>query len=123
MTVSRQRLRISTDTGSFSDTGPAFTGGIVQVRWVPTTADTGGDLALTLLSKEGDAGWTFYNDADCLGAGFTRVPMQPVHGYSGTDTGSNGRNPIVGAGDRIRATVTPGGAAVVGDVYIWTYTG
>ena len=123
MTLSRQRLHVDTDTGTFSDTGPYFYGGIMQMRWVPQTPDTGADLDVSLLSKEGDSGWTFYSDNDCLGAEFTRVPMQPVHGYSGTDTGSNGRVPIVGAGDRIRATVTPGGAAVIGDLYIWTYSG
>jgi hypothetical protein len=31
--------------------------------------------------------------------------------------------PVVAAGDHLRVRVTPGGGAVVGDLYIWMYTG
>jgi hypothetical protein len=100
-------------------------GSIVQMRWAPETGDTGGDLLIALLPKANDTGggWVFYDDNDCLGAGFTKVPLQPGHGPDGTDTGVDQYHPIVAAGDRLRIKVTPGGSAVVGDLYIWTYQG
>ena len=123
--ISRQRFAINTDTGSQGDTGPVFMGSIVQMRWAPATGDTGGDLLMALLPKAGDTGegFVFFNDNDCLGAGFNRVPLQPAHASDGFDTGVDQYHPIVGAGDRLRIKVTPGGAAVVGNLYIWTYTG
>lgn len=125
MAVERQRLRINTDTGAGGDTGPSFFGAIQQMRWVPTTGDTGGDLLLALLPIAGDTGggYVFYSDNDCLGSAFTKVPLQPGHASDGFDTGVDQYFPIVAAGDRIRAKATPGGTAIVGDLYIWTYTG
>jgi hypothetical protein len=124
--LSRQKYDVSTDTGVWTDTGPAFSGGVVQMRWEPVTGDTGGDLQISLLSELGadtGNGIIVYDDNDCLGADFMKVPMQPAHGPDGSDTGVDDYAPIVAAGDRLRVKVTPGGAAVVGRLYIWTYSG
>jgi hypothetical protein len=124
--MQRQIFEINTDTGTQGDTGPSFHGAIAQMRWNPTTVDTGADLSVALLPKAGDTGdgWIFYNDNDCLGANFVRVPSQHVHDIDGNaemaDTGTSvSPHPIVAAGDRLRIKVTPGGAAVAGRLYIW----
>ena len=123
--MQRQIFEIDTDTGTQGDTGPSFFGEIAQMRWNPTTGDTGGDLLVALLPKQGDTGdgWEFYNDNDVLGTNFVRAPRQPQHGSDGAadpaDTGAAFGVPIVGAGDRLRVKVIPGGAAVVGRLYIW----
>jgi TPP-dependent 2-oxoacid decarboxylase len=106
-------------------------GEISQMRWVPTTADTGADLQVGLHIRHGDTGiadtgdgWLFYNVTDCLGTQFTKVPTQPMHGSDGSadpaDTGAQFGAPIVTCGDRIRVKVIPGGSACVGRLYIWT---
>lgn len=122
----RQIFEVNTDTGTWGDTGPAFTGQIMQMRWNPTTADTGADLAVALLPRSNDTGdgWEFFNDNDCLGVDFVRVPSQHVHDISGAaemaDTGTSvAPAPVVAAGDRLRVKITPGGAACVGRLYIW----
>lgn len=126
MPMTRQLFNVSTDTGTWGDTGPAFNGTVMQMHWNPSTADTGADLAISLLPRSGDTGdgWLIYNDNDCLGADFTRAPRQPMHGADGAadpaDTGAAFGVPIVAAGDRLRIKVTPGGAAVAGRLYIWT---
>ena len=121
MSTSRQIFEINTDTGSQKVTGPSFTGAIMQMRWSPTTADTGADLLVSLLPRAADSGdgFLFYNDNDCLGSGFTRVPLQPAHSSDGFDTGVDQYHPIVAAGDRLQVEVIPGGAAVVGSLFIW----
>jgi len=124
--ISRQRFNVNTQSGVWTDTGPAFMGGIMQMRWDPSTPDTGADLELSLLSEDASDtgnGIVFYSDNDCLGADFMKVPLQPGHASDGTDTGVDQYFPIVSAGDRIRVRVTPGGAAVVGTLHLWTYTG
>lgn len=123
--MQRLNFNINTDTGTQGDTGPNIHGAIMQMRWSPTTGDTGGDLQLALLPKSGDTGdgFVFYQDNDCLGANFTRVPRQPGHSSDGTDTGVDEYHPIVAAGDRIRVKVTPGGASVAGRLYVWVYEG
>jgi hypothetical protein len=124
--MQRHFFNVSTDTGTYGDTGPAFFGSIMQMRWNPTTADTGADLAISLLPKMGDTGdgWLIFNDNDCLGADFVRAPRQSMHGADGApdpaDTGAAFGVPIASAGDRLRIKVTPGGAAVAGRLYIWT---
>ena len=121
--MQRQLFNINTDTGTQGDTGPSFHGEIAQMRWNPTTADTGADLRIDLLPKAGDTGdgWTIWNDNDCLGTNFTKVPIQPKHQSDGFDTGAAVDDaPIVAAGDRLRVKVTPGGAACAGRLYIWT---
>lgn len=121
MTMQRQRFDLSGSSSPFSDTGPSFYGAIMQMRWYPATADTGGDLAIDLMLNSADTGeaMTIYNDNDCLGAAFTRVPVQNQHHSDGLDTGA-GDGPIVAAGERLRIRITPGGAAVAGKLYIWT---
>lgn len=120
--IERQIFQVSTDTGTWGDTGPHFFGEIAQVRWNPTTVDTGADLRLDLLPKDGDTGdgWTVYNDNDCLGANFTKVPTQPQAHSDGADTGASLDVPVVAAGDRLRVKVTPGGAEVAGRLYVYT---
>lgn len=120
--IHRHIFEVNTDTGTWGDTGKVFTGEVMQMHWNPDTADTGGDLSLALLPKENDTGdgFIFYNDNDCLGANFVKVPLQPGHASDGTDTGVDEYFPVVSAGDRLRVKVTPGGAAVVGRLYVWT---
>ena len=129
MVMHRQRLRIAAASAGANsgETGPAFHGAIRQMRWLPTTPDTGADLQLSLLPLSGDTGdgWTFFSQADCLGVQFTKCPMQPMHGSDGqpdpADTGSAYGVPIFGAGDRIRAKAIAGGnAAITGRLLIWT---
>ena len=119
--MQRQRFDVSTDTGHWTDTGPSFSGAILQMGWSPSTPDTGGDLQITLMPVPGDtgAGWSIYNNNDCLGSDFLQALRQPQHGSDGAaDTGHFA--PIAAAGDRLRVKVTPGGAAVVGKLYVWT---
>ena len=121
MTHIRQSFQVDTDTGTQTLVGGSFHGEITQMRWAPSTADTGADLALGLDPNASDTGdgWLFYNNNDVLGSGFTIVPMQSVStNLDGTtDTGAA---PIVSAGDRLRVTVTPGGAACAGTLYVWS---
>jgi hypothetical protein len=94
------------------------------MRWVPTTADTGADLQIALLPKQGDTGdgWLFVDDTDCLGVQFTRVPFQQRYGADGSsDTGND--VPVIAAGDRLRVKVIPGGAACAGRLYVWSWNG
>ena len=122
--MQRQLFNISGGSSPFSDTGPSFHGAILQMRWYPTTADTGGDLAIDLMPSAdiADTGqaYTFYDDNDCLGVAFTKVPTQPAHQADGLDTGADLNVPIIAAGDRLRIRITPGGAAVAGKLYVWS---
>lgn len=120
MAMQRLLFNVSTDTGRAVYTSAPIFGGLIQQRWVPDTADTGGDLKLTLLYKAGSDtgdGWAFYNNNDCLGAQFTDVPSQHVHDGDGLDTGNDGMAAIAFAGESLKVEVTPGGAAVVGRLY------
>ena len=125
--MKRYIFQINTDTGTQGDTGKdGVFGEIAQIHWNPTTADTGGDLKVALLPRQGDTGDGFeiLNNADCLGANFNRVPRQVTHDISGApdvmDTGTPADpTPYFGAGDRLRVKVIPGGAAVVGRLYVW----
>ena len=117
----RTRFDVNTDTGTWTDTG-WLSGQLEQIAWKPTTGDTGADLALYLLPTVGDTGdgIEIYNNNDCLGADFVQAPRQPAHDAAGLDTGVDQYVPIVGAGDRLRVKVTPGGAAVAGTLYVWS---
>jgi hypothetical protein len=125
MPLRRQIFEVDTDTGTWTDTGPSFHGAIQQMAWNPDTVDTGADLSIWLIPKNGDTGDNIlvYSEIDCLGADFLRVPLQPGHSPDGSDTGVDQYFPIVSAGERLRIRVTPGGAAVSGRLYIWSYTG
>lgn len=121
--ITRQRFNINTDTGTAGDTGPNFSGEIMQMAWVPTTGDTGADLYVALLpvdTTDTAGGLTVYNDADCLGSSFLRKPVIPGFTSDGLDTGVDDYFPVVAAGDRLRIKVTPAGAAVVGTLFVWT---
>jgi hypothetical protein len=118
----RLAFTVSTDTGTQGDTGPALNGTIRQCRWSPTTADTGADLYLALLTQMGDTagGMAIVNDPDCLGTGFTRQSAMNQVSVDGLDTGhSLSDAPFVAAGERPRLKVTPGGAAVAGKLYLY----
>ena len=117
---SRQVFIINTDTGTQGDTGPPFSGEIHQMRWYPTTADTGADLVVMLRPEDDDtgSGWIFYNNNDVLGTQFTIAPrMSITTNIDGTT--DTGWGTIMGAGDRLRVKVTPGGAACVGKLWVW----
>lgn len=119
--MTRQLYEVDTDTGTWGDTGPPVIGELKQVRWNPTTADTGADLKLAVLPRSGDTGdgFEFFNDNDCLGANFNRVPVQANHHSDGFDTGAAQESRIAFCGDRPRVKVIPGGAAVVGRLYLY----
>ena len=121
--MQRMSFDVSTDTGTWTDSGPSFTGEIAQARWDVTTADTGADLAIYLQPRPGDTGngVLLVSDNDCLGADFTRCWLQPSHNTAGNaiDTGDDFAAPVVSAGDHLRIKVTPGGAACVGRLYVW----
>lgn len=118
--MNRQLFEVDTDTGTWGDTGPPVFGELVQVHWNPTTADTGADLKLAWLPKAGDTGdgFEFFNDNDCLGTNFQRVPVQANHHSDGFDTGAAQESPVAFAGERLRVKVIPGGAALVGRLYV-----
>jgi hypothetical protein len=117
----RQLFQINTDTGSQGDTGPMFSGEISQIKWYPTTADTGADLLIQLRQRADDTGDSIvvFNKADCLGAGFTQQPVCPQVTNDG-DSGNAIYAPYYSNNERIRVKVTPGGAACVGRLYVWT---
>lgn len=119
--ITRQIFEVDTDTGTWGDTGPPVNGELCQVRWNPTTADTGADLKIAVLPKSGDTGdgFEFYNDNDVMGTNFQRVPVQARHHSDGFDTGAADESLMAFAGDRPRVKVIPGGAAVVGRLYLW----
>ena len=123
MGMSRQIYQFDAgDSGSRTDTGPAFWGEVAQLHWNPVQADTGADLVLTLIPKLGDTGDGFdvYNETDALSANLTRVPRQAGHDINGTDTGVDAYFPIVAAGDHLRAKLVPGDTgSVQGTLYVW----
>ena len=120
----RQVFDISTDTGTQGDTGQPIYGSITQIGWDPTTGDTGGDLSIIMRPTNTEdtdtgAGWTIYNNNDCLGSDFLQAVRQVGVSSDGTDTGVDEYFPIHASGDHLRIKVTPGGAAVVGKLYIY----
>ena len=119
MPTSRLVFSVNTDTGTQLLTSSAITGRLVQTRWYPSTADTGGDLRLILAPNPNDTGedWQFAADHDILGTPFTKVYTQDVHDTGGEITGV--RQHVAFAGEQLRVMVVPGGAAVVGTVKVW----
>ncbi len=119
----RTVFNLSGAASAFTDTGPSLYGEFVGFRWYPTTADTGGDLALEQLINGPDTGemYQFYNNNDCLGVPFSNALRQAVFHADGFDTGAaDNMAPIVFAGEPLRVRVTPGGAAVAGRLYVYT---
>ena len=126
MGMQRLLFNVSTDTGTSAlqsgDTGRPVSGEIRQIRWNPTSVDTGADLYLAVLPKEGDSGDGFavFNDNDCLGANFTRFPTQQTHHIDGFDTGSTTEDYfVVATGERLRLKVLPGQAECRGRLYVY----
>ena len=109
MAVSRQTYIISTDTGEFrTDTGPSFNGAILQMRWEPGGADTGGDLEVLLVNTDTGEAIVVMRDNDCLGSQFTRAPRQSTHDTGGAPSSEA---LIYSAGERLRVKITPAGVA------------
>ncbi|MEY9099066.1 hypothetical protein ABIA24_001975 [Sinorhizobium fredii] len=119
--ITRQIFEFN-DTGRAGDTGPAVFGTIRQIRWNPTTADTGADLQISLLPRQGDTGdgWLIYSKANVLGANFASALGQRAVDAAGvTDTGLY---PIYAAGERLRVKVINQAGvstATTGRLYIW----
>lgn len=125
MAMKRFVFNVSTDTGASAlqsgDTGTEVWGEVRQVRWNPTSVDTGGDLYLALLPRMGDSGdgFAILDDNDCLGANFTRWLGRPTSHLEGNDTGrGTGACPVV-AGDRLRIKVLPGQGECRGRLYVY----
>lgn len=120
MSTQRHSFTINASAAA-GDTGPPIFGSIEQVRWAPTTGDTGADLYLALLHQQGDTagGFTLLSKADCMGTGFTKQPTIPQTHVDLFDTGASLDVPVVCAGDRLRLKVTPGNT-VAGKLYVWT---
>lgn len=106
-----------------SDTGPPVNGALAQARWENTgTGDTGADLAIYAQQREADTGngVLVVSDDDSLGADFVRQWRSPLHLTTGAvDTGADGLDAVVFAGDRPRVKVTPAGGTVSGRLYLW----
>ena len=121
MAVTRQIFEFN-DTGTAGDTGPATWGAIRQIRWNPTSGDTGADLNISLLPRQGDTGdgWLIYSKVNALVSNFAfGLGQMAVDHVGKTDTGLY---PIYAAGDRIRPkVVNQAGAttATVGRLYVW----
>jgi hypothetical protein len=120
----RQSFTIVTDTGVAGevikgDTGGAIFGEIMQVRVLPTVADTGGDLEIGLYPRMADtgSGWLIYNNPDCLGTDLMFAPRQRISVHLADDTGGDtdtGWAPYVAAGDRLRVKVRAGRVVAAG---------
>jgi hypothetical protein len=125
MTLHRYIFNVSTDTGTSAlqsgDTGKSVFGQVVQLRWNPTSVDTGGDLYVALLPKDGDTGdgFTIYSKNDCLGTNFTRFLGFPSSHIDGFDTGRGGAAHPYAAGERLRIKVLPGQAECRGRLYVY----
>jgi hypothetical protein len=125
MAMQRFVFNVSTDTGTSAlqsgDTGKPVFGEIRQLRWNPTSVDTGGDLYVALLPKEGDSGDGFqiFSKNDILGANFTRLVSQQTVHIDNFDTGSTTEMPFVAAGERLRIKVLPGQGECRGRLYVY----
>jgi hypothetical protein len=122
--MQRQIYDVNTDNGVWTDSGPSFHGEILQARWEATSGgDTGDDLAIWLQQRPGDTGngVLVVAQAGNLNTDFTRCWRQPTHLTTGAvDTGADQTVPVVSAGEHLRVRVSPGGASLVGKLYIWT---
>lgn len=124
--MKRYVFNVSTDTGTSAlqsgDTGKVpVMGQVVQLRWNPTSVDTGGDLYVALLPKEGDTGdgYAVFNDNDCLGTNFTRLLGFPSSHIDGHDTGRGDGVAPYAAGERLRIKILPGQAECRGRLYVY----
>ena len=110
-----------------TDTGPPIDGAIHMVRFesygsADTGAvDTGADLQLFLQTRESDTGdgVMILSDNDILGADRLWLPRKNVSLDSGDSTNITNLEPVIAAGERIRARIVPGSAGVRGRLYVW----
>src|SRR5262245_53342174 len=118
-----QRMRFPVNTAApVTDTGPAFTGSIYQMKWEAGGAgDTGDDLAVYLQQTMADTGdgVLIAVRAASLANDFFAMPRRVL-----SDTGLGNGNPIyyepvISAGEHLRVRVAPGGALVRGTLYVW----
>jgi len=125
MGIKRYIFNVSTDTGlsalQSGDTGKSVFGEFRQLRWNPTSIDTGGDLYVALLPKDGDSGDGFqiFSKNDILGANFTRLVTQQTVHNDNFDTGSTSEMHFVAAGERVRIKVLPGQSECRGRLYLY----
>lgn len=120
--ISKQVFNILTDTGGdFVDTGPAFDGAVVQVRYVAdgsTPLDSGADILLDLIPSG-----VRIADYDNIGAGsFTKIPKLPVADTGGANVSAL-REFAHSAGESLRLTVNQSDGATgtrTGKVHVWT---
>lgn len=125
MAVNRQTYSISNTAAGKTQSGPAFEGGVLQLRWVPSQGDTGGDLSVLLCPEAGDTGGAFeiFSGANCLGSAFCKGLAMPMVHRNNSDTGVAGMQGVyVSAGERLLVKVTSD-TGVEGELYISTYTG
>jgi hypothetical protein len=118
--MQRHIFEVDTDTGTQEAYFNDIYGELKQMRWNPDIADTGADLEVAVIPREGDTGdgWVAFSQADVLGSDFVKVPRQDVHDAAGAQ--DTGHAPIFMAGDDIRVKVTPGGAACSGRLFLYT---
>ena len=132
---SRQKFTIYSDTGATGtttlisgDTGPAFNGRVLQMRWRwfdTGVGDTGAALRVSLhpVTDDTGGGWDILL-LDNIKNDWTKTPTQQIHKTSGArDTGAAY---IISAGDHLRVkmtadkTLTDSGQLSYGQLYVWT---
>lgn len=97
---------------------PAFTGKIVQIRYVAVDYTAGVDFAITL-EGTGENVWTENN----VNASTTRAPRQPTHDVNGAAAlyaagGTAVLEQIAAANDRIKIVIAQGGSAHTGTFHV-----
>ena len=121
MTVNRTLFDVSTDTGQWwQDTGPVIEGPVLQVMWLPTAgADTGGgaDLQLELVNSSDTGAIATICVVETV---LTSARRQFVFKQQTYDTGGaiSSEEFVFGAGERLRAKVTPSGEITTGKLYV-----
>jgi hypothetical protein len=124
MAVNRQTFAINNTAAGKTQSGPAFEGGVLQLRWAPEQGDTGGDLSILLCPNAGDTGGAFeiFSGANCLGAAFCKGLAMPVVHKNNSDTGVGSDGVYASAGEHLLVKVASD-TGVEGKLYITTYTG
>lgn len=125
MAVNRQTFAINNTVAGKTQAGPAFEGGVLQLRWAPEQGDTGGDLSVLLCPNAGDTGGAFeiFSGANCLGSAFCKGLAMPLVHKNNSDTGvGRAQGAYVSAGEHLLVKVTSD-TGVEGKLYVTTYTG
>lgn len=132
MGVTRQKFVVHTSAaGNWTDTGPAFTGIITQIRWDPDgllagdtgIPDTGAELKVTL-EPSGTKVANYEEFTSAGDTGWTRSPRGTVHDTGGAAI-SGLREYIFSANERLRVRVVDTGSPSAagnksGTFYVWT---